>query len=187
MTTKDAAEKTVRDIRRKTRKQYSAEEKIRIVLEVLRGEESISALCRRITSPAIVVIKAANEIKDKTTAPNQLWQTDFTYFKVVGWGAPGNDVSEGALRRGFTCRRSWMTCQGACRGGGLAAGMSSYEVPLSNPTVIILLMGGSSRLRLNTTVVWHSDAGGGSRPHHHVRIIGVICIRPRPRAVWLPT
>ena len=39
-----------------------------------------------ITSPAYVVIKAANEFKDKTTAPNQLWQTDFTYFKVIGWG-----------------------------------------------------------------------------------------------------
>lgn len=39
-----------------------------------------------ITSPAFVVIKAANEFKDKTTAPNQLWQTDFTYFKVLGWG-----------------------------------------------------------------------------------------------------
>ena len=39
-----------------------------------------------ITSPAFVVIKAANEFKDKTTAPNQLWQTDFTYLKVVGWG-----------------------------------------------------------------------------------------------------
>ena len=39
-----------------------------------------------ITSPAFVVIKAASEFKDKTTAPNQLWQTDFTYFKVVGWG-----------------------------------------------------------------------------------------------------
>jgi len=47
MTTKDSAEKAVRDIRRKTRKQYSAEEKIRIVLEGLRGEESIAALCRR--------------------------------------------------------------------------------------------------------------------------------------------
>lgn len=39
-----------------------------------------------ITSPAFVVIKAASEFKDKTTAPNQLWQTDFTHFKVVGWG-----------------------------------------------------------------------------------------------------
>ena len=37
----------VGEIRRKTRKRYSAEEKIRIVLEGLRGEESIAALCRR--------------------------------------------------------------------------------------------------------------------------------------------
>ncbi len=47
MSTKSPAEKAVRDIRRKTRKQYSAEEKIRIILEGLRGEESIAALCRR--------------------------------------------------------------------------------------------------------------------------------------------
>jgi len=39
-----------------------------------------------ITSPAYIVIKAAEEFKDKTTAPNQLWQTDFTYLKVTGWG-----------------------------------------------------------------------------------------------------
>ena len=42
----DPAERAVRDIRRKTRKQYSAEEKIRIVVSGLRGEESIAALCR---------------------------------------------------------------------------------------------------------------------------------------------
>ena len=46
-TSKDAADKLVRGIKRKTRKQYSAEEKIRIVLAGLRGEESIAALCRR--------------------------------------------------------------------------------------------------------------------------------------------
>ena len=45
--TKDSAEKAVRDIRRATRRQYSAEEKIRIVLEGLRGEDSIAELCRR--------------------------------------------------------------------------------------------------------------------------------------------
>ena len=39
-----------------------------------------------ITSPAYVVIKAANEFRDKTTAINQLWQTDFTYLKITGWG-----------------------------------------------------------------------------------------------------
>ncbi len=39
-----------------------------------------------ITSPAFTVIKAADEFKEKTTAPNQMWQTDFTYLKVIGWG-----------------------------------------------------------------------------------------------------
>lgn len=39
-----------------------------------------------ITSPAYIVIKAADEFKEKTTAPNQLWQTDFTYLKITGWG-----------------------------------------------------------------------------------------------------
>ena len=40
-------ERIVKDIKRKTRKQYSAEEKIRIVLDGLRGEESVAELCRR--------------------------------------------------------------------------------------------------------------------------------------------
>lgn len=44
---KRSAEKTVRDIRRATRRQYSAEENIRIVLEGLRGENSVAELCRR--------------------------------------------------------------------------------------------------------------------------------------------
>jgi transposase-like protein len=39
-----------------------------------------------ITSPAFILVNAADEFKDKTTAPNQLWQTDFTYLKVTGWG-----------------------------------------------------------------------------------------------------
>ncbi|MDB5523281.1 MAG: transposase, partial [Rhizobium sp.] len=44
---KPAAEQVIKDIRRATRKHHSAEDKIRIVLEGLRGEESIAALCRR--------------------------------------------------------------------------------------------------------------------------------------------
>ena len=46
-TEKRPAEAVIKDIRRATRKQYGAEEKIHIVLDGLRGEESIAALCRR--------------------------------------------------------------------------------------------------------------------------------------------
>ena len=42
-----SGERTIKDIKRKTRKQYSAEEKIRIVLDGLRGEDSIAELCRK--------------------------------------------------------------------------------------------------------------------------------------------
>ena len=108
------SERLVTSIRRATRKQYSAEEKIRIVLDGLRGESleepelSLREVATRftdvkeyfvseasvyrllkahdlITSPAFIVVKTADEFKDKTTAPNQLWQTDFTYLKVIGW------------------------------------------------------------------------------------------------------
>ncbi len=39
-----------------------------------------------ITSPAFIVMKAASEFTDKTIAPNEMWQTDFTYLKIIGWG-----------------------------------------------------------------------------------------------------
>lgn len=39
-----------------------------------------------IPSPAYITIKAADEFHEKTVRPNQLWQTDFTYLKVAGWG-----------------------------------------------------------------------------------------------------
>jgi putative transposase len=39
-----------------------------------------------VTSPAFIVMKAADRFANPTTAINQLWQTDFTYLKVTGWG-----------------------------------------------------------------------------------------------------
>ena len=53
------------------------------------SEASVYRLLRShdlITSPSFIVMKVASEFRDKTTAPNQLWQTDFTYLKVIGWG-----------------------------------------------------------------------------------------------------
>lgn len=47
MSKTSSAEKTVREIRRRTRRKFSSEEKIRIVLEGLRGEESIATICRK--------------------------------------------------------------------------------------------------------------------------------------------
>jgi len=49
------------------------------VYRILSAEELI-------TAPAHVVIRAADEFRDKTSRPNELWQTDFTYLKVIGWG-----------------------------------------------------------------------------------------------------
>ena len=62
MSKQNGVEKKVREIRRKTRKRYSAEEKIRIVLEGLRGEDSIAALCRRegIAPPICISVGARN-------------------------------------------------------------------------------------------------------------------------------
>jgi putative transposase len=39
-----------------------------------------------ITSPAFILLKAADHFAQPTTAPNQLWQTDFTYLRIIGWG-----------------------------------------------------------------------------------------------------
>ena len=47
------------------------------VYRILKAEDLI-------TAPAHIVMKAANEFKDRTTRPNELWQTDFTYLKVLG-------------------------------------------------------------------------------------------------------
>lgn len=53
------------------------------------SESSVYRILRSydlITSPAYIVIKAADKFSNPTRAVNELWQTDFTYFKVIGWG-----------------------------------------------------------------------------------------------------
>src|SRR4051794_22609206 len=45
-----------------------------------------------ITSPAFIVLKAADAFRDKTTAPNQLWQTDFTYLGTC-WSSPSSSAT----------------------------------------------------------------------------------------------
>jgi len=53
------------------------------------SESSVYRLLKEhdlISSPAFILMKAADRFQNPTTAPNQLWQTDFTYLKVIGWG-----------------------------------------------------------------------------------------------------
>lgn len=53
------------------------------------SESSIYRILREyglLTAPAHIVLSASSEFKDKTTRPNQMWQTDFTYLKIISWG-----------------------------------------------------------------------------------------------------
>ncbi len=59
----NAADRTVKDIRRKTRRRYSSEEKIRIVLAGLRGEDSIAELCRQEGSPGAIELTPVLPVK----------------------------------------------------------------------------------------------------------------------------
>ena len=79
-----SAEKVVQEIRRKTRRQFSAEEKIRIVLEGLRGEESIAALCRR-EGPCYVSGELADYLETHQIAHTR--------------GAPYHPMTQGKIER----------------------------------------------------------------------------------------
>ena len=53
------------------------------------SESSVYRILKRaglITSPAHIVMSAADEFENKTRRVNEMWQTDFTYFKIIGWG-----------------------------------------------------------------------------------------------------
>src|SRR6058998_2778820 len=71
----DSAEKTVRDIRRATRRHHSAEEKIRIVLEGLRGEDSIAELCRKEGINQNLYYRWSKEFKELRAEARQLKET----------------------------------------------------------------------------------------------------------------
>jgi RNA-directed DNA polymerase len=60
-----------------------------------------------ITRPAYIVIKAADQFRARTTASNQLWQTQFTYLKITGWA-------------GIICRSSWTTTRAISSPGSSA-------------------------------------------------------------------
>ena len=61
-----------------------------------------------ITSPAFIVIKAASEFKDKTTAINQLWQTDFTYLKSEPLERHWSERQWRTAGAGSISAQSWM-------------------------------------------------------------------------------
>lgn len=53
------------------------------------SESSVYRILREyglLTAPAHIVMSASDEFRDKTARPNEMWQTDFTYFKIIGWG-----------------------------------------------------------------------------------------------------
>jgi putative transposase len=53
------------------------------------SESSVYRILKKaglITAPAHIVLSAADEFENKTRRINEMWQTDFTYFKIVGWG-----------------------------------------------------------------------------------------------------
>jgi hypothetical protein len=65
-----------------------------------------------VTAPAFIVMKAADKFSHPTTAVNQLWQTDFTYIKIIGWGWYYLSMPDYERRR---CRRYAEGCLGSDR------------------------------------------------------------------------
>ena len=59
---------------------YSQNEKMEIIRLVEQSDLGV------IRTPSFRIMSASDSFQDKTTSVNQMWQTDFTYFKIVGWG-----------------------------------------------------------------------------------------------------
>ena len=85
MNKKVSSESVVKDIRRRTRKKYSSEEKIRIVLDGLRGEDSISSLCRREGIPANLYYRWSKDFLEAGQCPrNKLLRDKNKVFVCKG-------------------------------------------------------------------------------------------------------
>ena len=95
-TDSEEAEKRVRDIRRATRRQYSAEEKIRIVIAGLRGEDSIAELCRKESINQNLYYR---------------WSKDFLEAGKSGWQAIPHGKRPATRSKRFSASTS---AQGAC-------------------------------------------------------------------------
>ncbi len=121
-TDKPTAEQVVKDIRRKTRKHHSAEKKIRIVLEGLRGEESIAALCRHegiATSPYYSWSKEFLEAGNKRLAGDTARQATSPEVKEL-W-AEASALKEAITNLALETAYSKKVCS--------VMGTTTYEIP----------------------------------------------------------
>ena len=91
------AETLVRDIRRATRRQFSAEEKIRIVLSGLRGEDSIAELCRRESISQNLYSRC----------PRRSWRPARSAWRATPPARPPQTKSRPCARKRLRSRRSW--------------------------------------------------------------------------------
>ena len=104
---KAPAERVVKDIRRATRKQYSAEEKIRIVLEGLRGEDSIAELCRREGIAQGVYYKWSKDFKSSRSSGWSRKAICLPSRRSTGWASPGLPSTAGMICTSGSAKRRW--------------------------------------------------------------------------------
>src|SRR5208283_3680995 len=116
----EEAEKAVRDIRRATRRQYSAEEKVRIVIAGLRGEDSVAELCRKEGINQNLYYRWSKDFAEfrlQLTLPERLW-------------SPLMRNLSAELRH-----NSLITAKYLCQAGLVGGGRSPGRTPLRQPVI----------------------------------------------------
>ena len=125
MKSKSKSEAVVRDIKRKTRRKYSSEEKIRIVLEGLRGEESIAVICRREGINANIYYRWS---KDFLEAGKKRLQGDTI--------REANSKEVNSLRNENSQLKSWMSLAAPSTTGIVTTlNMVTKDLPVANRTL----------------------------------------------------